>query len=102
MSDMERPSHKPKARRGLAALAPVKPWKIARRGVTATARADRRRARASQARLIEELGQRLTAIGLAVQVLKRGGANPMAIKTIEVALEEAKQELKRVRGGGGG
>lgn len=56
-------------------------------------------ARASEARLAEELGQRLAAIGLAVQVLKRGAEPENAISTIELALEEAKHELKVLRQG---
>lgn len=62
-------------------------------------------ARAGDARLAEELGQRLAAIGLALHVLKREGANPKAIRTIDLALEEARHELKLLRqsrGDGGG
>jgi hypothetical protein len=52
---------------------------------------------ANEARVAEELGQRLTAIGLALQLLRRDGANQKAISTIELALDEAKHELKRLR-----
>ena len=56
-------------------------------------------AAAADARLAEELGQRLTAIGLALNVLRREGANPKAVRTIEVALAEARRELKLMRRG---
>lgn len=58
-------------------------------------------ARASDARLAEELGQRLAAIGLALHVLKREGANPQALRTIDLALGEARHELKLLRQGSG-
>jgi hypothetical protein len=53
-----------------------------------------RRARIGEARLVEELGQRLAAIGLAAHALRSDGANPKAIATIEFALDEAWRELK--------
>ena len=52
---------------------------------------------ANEARVAEELGQRLAAIGLAVQLLKRDGANQKAISTIELALDEARHELQLSR-----
>jgi hypothetical protein len=61
------------------------------------ARTAARQARGVDGRLVEELGQRLAAIGLAIHVLKREGANPEAIMTIELALDEAKHELKLAR-----
>jgi hypothetical protein len=50
--------------------------------------------RAVAEKLSEEVGQRLTAISLAVLVLAREGANPQALETIRLALEEARHELK--------
>jgi hypothetical protein len=47
--------------------------------------------------LIEEIGQRLTAIDLALQVLKKGVATDRAIALIELALDEARQQLKLAR-----
>jgi hypothetical protein len=61
------------------------------------ARTTLRRARDGEARLAEELGQRLTAIGLALHVLKQDGMNQQALKTIELALEEARHELRLLR-----
>jgi hypothetical protein len=58
------------------------------------ARSAARQARRDEARLVEEVGQRLAAIGLAAHGLKIGGANPEAIATIELALDEARRELK--------
>jgi hypothetical protein len=58
-----------------------------------------RRARRGEARLVEEVGQRLAAINLAVQALKLDGANPKAIATIELALDQAWHELKLARQG---
>ena len=63
------------------------------------ARTTARRALGIDERLSEELGQRLAAIGLAVHVLKREGANQQAIRTIELALDEARHELKLARSG---
>ena len=63
------------------------------------ARSAARLARAAEARLAEELGQRLAAIGLAVHALKRDRMNPKALTTIELALDEAKHELKLMRRG---
>jgi K+-sensing histidine kinase KdpD len=59
-----------------------------------TGRAVTRRARFGEAHLVEELGQRLAAIGLAAHALRTDGANPKAIATIELALDEAWCELK--------
>jgi K+-sensing histidine kinase KdpD len=47
-----------------------------------------------EAHMVEEVGQRLAAIGLAAHALRTDGANPRAIATIEVALDEAWRELK--------
>jgi K+-sensing histidine kinase KdpD len=55
-----------------------------------------RRTRLSETRLIEELGQRLAAIGLAAHALKTDSANTNAIATIELAVDEARQELKLI------
>jgi hypothetical protein len=60
-----------------------------------------RQARLAEERLAEEVGQRLAAIGLAVHVLRREGANPKAVTTIELALDEARHELKLMRKRGG-
>jgi hypothetical protein len=74
---------------------------VSHENITALVDAKRatRAARAGDARLAEELGQRLAAIGLALHVLKREGANPKAIRIIDLALEEARHELKLLRRG---
>lgn len=58
-----------------------------------------RRSRLNETRLIEELGQRLAAIGLAAHALKANSTNANAIATIELAVNEARQELKVMRQG---
>lgn len=76
---------------------------VSHENITALVAARRavRVARASDARLAEELGQRLAAIGLALHLLKREGANPQALRTIDLALGEARHELKLLRQGRG-
>ena len=53
----------------------------------------------AEGRLVEELGQRLAAIGLAVRALKQTGASEKPLKTIGLALDEARHELKLPRSG---